>query len=340
MLAATSNLWLSNNQWSSSLATTIAVVLLLNNLQVLFVQAGLPCEKTAHCEAILRPGSECVDGSCTNPYHKGGCLAQVLPDWHKIRVCHSEDPPEAEVLGYCIPPDPDLNYLEIRVAAQNRESAFFQVWIMQIVLSEILGIPVTLESGTAQDQDDFYHPASPLSYGVAYPYDGVRLANDVLDCRLVNKDPDHYQACAHVIPEIWYGQEEHTRALFHDGVIERPDTMGALGYAGEYIPIFTAAADPTLVTYLGLAGEQHRHKLAKTFLRPTTWKDYCEDVSTTNCTVADDYSSSYPPKREEGRYHMEEFYQGYFRATEKNDCKKYPTNCTGHIVVSRIQPSF
>lgn len=98
------------------------------------VDAALSCSSTAQCEETLRVGSECIDGTCTNPYHQRGCLAQRLPDWKRIRVCHSDDPPDAELSGYCRPPDPDLDYMEIRLLTQNWESAFFQSWVIQIIL--------------------------------------------------------------------------------------------------------------------------------------------------------------------------------------------------------------
>lgn len=330
----------------SSHSTSTVCILLLRILLLLLsskkdtnnvVQAALPCSTTAHCESVLRPGSECVDGECTNPYYKGGCLKQRLADkWKKTRVCHSEDPPEARLLGYCIPPDPDFDYLEIRVATQDWESAFFQSWVIQIILSEILGIPVTLESGTAEDIVDFYHPGSPLGYGKSYDYEAIERANDVGDCRLFdkfNKDGE-YQSCAHILPEIWYGQQAKTGKLFDDGIITRPGHMGALGHQGLYVPIFTGAKDPTLLTYLGLAGEENRRKLAETFLRPTKWKDYCEQVSTTNCTDGGDSTATRPPKHEaEGnRFFVEGLFNGYFRATGKNDCDKNPATCTGHVV--------
>lgn len=86
-------------------------------------------------------------------------------------------------------------------------------------------------------------------------------------------------------------------------------------------------------TYFGFAGEENREKLAKTFKRPTTWKDYCTKVSQSNCTIPDDVATRPPAEdgSEDGRYFSSGFYTGHFRATDKNDCAKTP-KCTGHIV--------
>lgn len=107
------------------LRLSLGVLLLLQVPQ--FSQAALPCQTTQQCEETLRPGSECVDNKCTNPYHAGGCLKNRIKGWTKTRVCHSDDPPDAETNGHCIAPDPNFQYEEIRILAQNWESVFFQV---------------------------------------------------------------------------------------------------------------------------------------------------------------------------------------------------------------------
>lgn len=206
-------------------------------------------------------------------------------------------------------------------------------------MTEILGIPVTLESGTSQDKVDFYHPASALGYGASYDYGALRRGNEIGDCRKlkVQKEGEDYQSCAHIMPEVWYGHEPEISALLQEGTIERPGLCGTLGYQGLFIPRFTAEKDTSLLSYLGLVGEENRQKLAGTFLRPTTWLDYCNLVSPHNCTRKDDdpmIAMHYPGPGEENRYHVEGVYQGHFRPTEENDCVKHPNTCTGHVVVS------
>lgn len=316
-------------------SSTLRLLVIISLVPLLLVQGALPCKFTAECESLLRAGSQCIDGTCTNPYHDGGCLAQLLPGWDMIRVCHSEDTYESELLGHCRAPDPDLDYTEIRVLTQNWESGFFQSWIIQIVLSEILGIPVTLESGTSTDKLDFYDTASSLGYGLSYDYPALERANEAQDCRLVDSfdEQGNYQSCAHVLTEVWYGNGEETSQLWEDDVIDRPGLMGALGYQGLFIPRFTAEKDPNLLSHLGLKGEENRRKLADTFHRPTSWRDYCSLVSPSRCAEADRTTQRAPDTDAEGlRYFVEGKYNGYFRRTEKNDCDANPTTCTGELV--------
>jgi hypothetical protein len=85
----------------------------------------VPCNETAECETSFDSGSECHDGVCSSSnLFEQGCLAKMLPGWKKLRVCNSEDPPEAAELGICR--TPGINYGEIRIASQNWEAAMFE----------------------------------------------------------------------------------------------------------------------------------------------------------------------------------------------------------------------
>lgn len=83
---------------------------------------------------------------------------------------------------------------------------------------------------------------------------------------------------------------------------------------------------------VGLAGELNRKKLSERFLRPTSWNDYCTEVSSSNCQV-DDGIASRPPvsQTEEESFFAAGSYTGYFRATDKNNCDLNPHSCTGHF---------
>jgi hypothetical protein len=116
----------------------------------------VPCSTSAHCEETLRPGSQCIEGFCTNPFYHGGCLKSLLPDWEKPRVCNSLDPPEAKELGYCR--DSPFDYAEVRIASTNWESANLGAWILQILLSEILDVPTSLEGGFPDVKTTFIRP--------------------------------------------------------------------------------------------------------------------------------------------------------------------------------------
>ena len=100
------------------------------------------------------------------------------------------------------------------------------------------------------------------------------------------------------------------------------------------IPVtrFSVERDPSLANYFGLGGEANREKLAETFKRPTTWGTYCQNVSTTNCTVADGVAARAPAEDEAGKYFSAGAYTGHFRKTAKNDCCEGQCNCTGHFM--------
>ena len=77
--------------------------------------------------------------------------------YYNARVCNSNDElPEAVEMGYCrLPEFPEYN-MEIRIATGNWDSATMLGWLAQILLSEILGVPSTIESGMYGSSRDFY----------------------------------------------------------------------------------------------------------------------------------------------------------------------------------------
>jgi len=80
-------------------------------------------------------------------------------------------------------------------------------------------------------------------------------------------------------------------------------------------------------------GDDKRQKLAEMFKRPTTWLDYCQEVSTNNCTTPDDVAQRAPADEdEELMYFSYDAYTGHFRITEQGDCELNPTTCTGHFI--------
>lgn len=83
------------------------------------------------------------------------------------------------------------------------------------------------------------------------------------------------------------------------------------------------------------------NRLAHTFKRPLRWTDYCNIVSSDNCTsdfptmegMAVDVTNRAPESPEEGqKYHVDGEYTGYFMATDKNNCTLNPSSCTGHMI--------
>lgn len=79
------------------------------------VAARIRCMSYFDCElATNHDTSECIDGYCTNPYYRGGCMASTDPqnNGHFLRTCNSEDLPDAAQKGYCRPSA--MNYPEGR----------------------------------------------------------------------------------------------------------------------------------------------------------------------------------------------------------------------------------
>lgn len=104
----------------------------------------------------------------SNPYYSG-CLHQRLPGWTKLRVCSTrrqdrDDPQSAIAQGLlCRPPEFDDDYyMEIRIAVGNWASATALGWLTQIILSEIVGVPTSIESNMYGSSRDFYDPQSAI----------------------------------------------------------------------------------------------------------------------------------------------------------------------------------
>ena len=266
-----------------------------------------------------------------NVYSKGGCLYQKVHTNNK-RVCTSEDPPEHAVLGYCIDPsrsntDPSISginpngsggisHMEIRIYGQNWESVFFESWLLQIVLSEMLHVPTSIETGLADVNVDFYNRDNRFEYGFGDDWSCLITGSQIGDCRNIvstndtitttasststsssdtSTTSDSYQSCCHFVPENWNGFTEELKHHEKLGTIEAATGIGTIGEEHWFIPKFTAERDPTLLSYVGLAGDENRPKLASRFQTPLTWYEYCTQISTSNCTIPDDVAQR-PPK--------------------------------------------
>ena len=265
--------------------------------------------------------------SIANPYYSG-CLNQKLKGWSKKRVCARDDPPEA-VGVLCREPSFD-SYLEIRIATGNWNSATALGWLTQIILSEILGVPSSIESGAFGTSRDFYDAQARLDYNRSVSIHPLIKATDLAggDCRsLKTTSSDNYEPCAHFAPEFW----GNPLFAIDEQKVEPPQGIGFLGQEAWFVTQFTADQDPTIVSHHGLQGEKNREKLAATFKRPTTWKDYCEQVSLDNCKTPNEVAQRPPlDENEATRMFMTDEYTGHFRYTDQNNCTLTP-NCTGHI---------
>mmetsp|Transcript_2073 Transcript_2073/g.3676 ORF Transcript_2073/g.3676 Transcript_2073/m.3676 type:complete len:949 (-) Transcript_2073:159-3005(-) len=317
----------------------------------------------------------------SNPYYSG-CLyhyysqqqedENVTQYYVRPRVCNSNDPPSFQdndsnnddnhnqntstsnttlVVG-CRPPE--FPYLEIRVASGNWDSATMLGWLTQIVLSELVGVPSTMESGMYGSSRDFYDVHGAIDYDTGISDQPLITASELPDgdCRSIPKLPgEEYIPCAHFMPEFW-GEPETS---ITDQKVEPAQSTGFLGHETWYVTKFTAHEYPQLVSYHGLQKQENRELLASTFRRPTTWKQYCEEVSVNNCTTPDETALRAPRNEYEAEKMFakvkdivvldddenenEEYYNhkdvivygGHFRYTDKNNCTLWPTNCTGHI---------
>ncbi|KAL3917281.1 MAG: hypothetical protein SGILL_004790, partial [Bacillariaceae sp.] len=206
-------------------------------------------------------------------------------------------------------------------------------WILQIVLSEFLGVPTTIETGVEDAKLNFYDLQMPMSYnGVGYPWHALETSkNNSGDCtNTIQQSP--YVPCAHAILEIWSGFEGTTEKLTQESIIEPRSFIGVVGEEAWWMPKYTAKEDPSLLSWFGLAGEENRQKLAEKFKRPTKWREYCEAVSSDNCARPDNVTSRAPLSMEEGNhYFLEGMYNGHFRYTDDNNCT-LSENCTGHFL--------
>jgi uncharacterized membrane protein YidH (DUF202 family) len=301
------------------------------------------CTSDSDCELLYKPGSKCIDSgtTCSNPF-ASGCLhrfnietygdnetgnddrnhqdGSMMMKKNSIRVCNNDDATN----DYCqVSP---FNYTEIRVHNGNWESSILYSWIIQIFLMEFLQVPVRVGLASDTVASSFYNLDSPMFWSSqAYAFDEIETANR-LDghCELTD------EPCVHVMPEVWIGQEKKWKAALTDGNIDRVDGDGQVGKVSWYVPTFTVKRHPQVASFHGLS--DHREELARIFKRPTTWLDYCEQVSTNNCSLPDDFSERHPMEEERTQYFAEGYYTGHFRNTLQNNCTANPDTCTGHIV--------
>eukprot|EP00581_Thalassiosira_minuscula_P019956 CAMPEP_0183713740 /NCGR_PEP_ID=MMETSP0737-20130205/8494_1 /TAXON_ID=385413 /ORGANISM="Thalassiosira miniscula, Strain CCMP1093" /LENGTH=971 /DNA_ID=CAMNT_0025942567 /DNA_START=126 /DNA_END=3041 /DNA_ORIENTATION=+ len=310
------------------------------------------------CEELLWKGSHCRDGFCTNPF-QAGCLRSMFEseEYEKKygviddvdasfralrrrllstpRVCNSEDGPEAVKQGLCVESEGD--YPEVRIYSQNWESAFVMSWIMQLIYSELLGVPSSIESGEANKTVDFYDEFNRMDYGTANDPAVIQNAHNAEggDCATYKKMENSGQGffpCAHMTMEIW--NPSLWQDVVNSGAAEAIELLGMFGTWGWRITNFSLKKDPSLANHYGLSGKENRKKLAETFKRPMKWANYCNLVSSTNCSV-DDGVAKRPPAddgSEDNLYFLKGLYTGHFRDTEKNDCISNSTTCTGHIL--------
>ena len=202
-------------------------------------EIGNHCQVDADCPETYGKGSTCDPSTkvCTNPLAQG-CLYAHLEGWEGgKRVCNSEDPPNAAQLGICEDASSNpsmLEYMEVRLLGRSWESGNFVNWIYQIVLSEMLGVPSSVESGSYETRLDqnFYQavPSNNIEYGGGWPYtENYKNSVKYTDCAKASRTEENYEPCAHVNAESW-----------GDGLVDRrelesPDNLGILALQSMYV---------------------------------------------------------------------------------------------------------
>ena len=138
-----------------------------------------------------------------NPYDEGSLYSYGLQDIQ--RTCNSEDTDTTKCSSN------DLNYMEIRIHTGDWESITYESWIIQILLSEILHVPTTIDAGLGNVESlNFFHREGEYGYGRYTIYDSLSTAyhsenGDCISIIQSEKQRNPNVTCAHVIPESWRG---------------------------------------------------------------------------------------------------------------------------------------
>lgn len=310
-------------------------------------EAGVSCESDQFCQEVYNTADTvCLSTTkeCSNHFQKGCLQAKGIKGYtDKVRVCTSSEvsatatgaasgDEDEDAIDYC--QAANFPYPEIRIHNADWAASYIIAWIYQIALVEIIGVPasVGLTSETAKSEG-FYSADNTFEYSAeTYPFDALRAANSKIlsgqNCENTN-DP-----CVHILPEVWNGQINQYHALEKEGVIDRTTSNGAVYKPSLMIPKATAQEFPSLGLFYGLQGDQDPRVLAEKFKKPTNWMDYCETVSQNNCSAPDETAARYPAEEEKTSYFLEGSYNGYFLATDKNNCVASDSldDCHGYLV--------
>ena len=115
-----------------------------------------------------------------------------------------------------------------------------------------------------------------------------------------------------------------------------PTANGMLYRHGHFVPEFTVTKNPQFATHYGFIKENNKPKISSSFLKATTWGDYCSKVhSAAYCSSGDDTAVRNPQtKQEEESFFIDGLYNGYFRNTTDSFCDEDNQGCYGHFIDS------
>ena len=173
-----------------------------------------------------------------NKYYMG-CFHAKLG--HKQRVCNSHDDPQVVKDGLLCRKPPIEDYMELRIFCQDWESVLIETWVLQLILSEIMDVPTTVETGFVDSEVNFYDIEGRYDYAYQTQLDifhstyreAMENGHLLGDCRLANKGEGgdgEYQQCAHMVPEICASEEPAVvQEYLYNGIFDTPKGLGALG---------------------------------------------------------------------------------------------------------------
>ena len=198
---------------------TVALLIFHQLLSTQLALAGISCSTDDDCKSkleLLTPGvSVCEEGECTNPFEQG-CLKamgevygkkniRVPAAFDQVRICNSDDDVIPGNKDWCRQPTwaEVLTYDEVRMAPANWESAIFNSWIYQILLTELLEVPATLENGDGKrGAGSFYDRNRNFVYTTSAFEKTIHTTLWEAD-RLDGDCSKSEVPCAHIMPEVW-----------------------------------------------------------------------------------------------------------------------------------------
>ena len=205
----------------------LGVVTALSTHNSYATRYGVSCTTDNDCgesQGLIRGVSVCENGKCTNPFEQG-CLhtmgkkygtksIQVPSAFEEIRICNSDDGLKQGLEKHCRKPTlaDFFQYDEIRIAPSNWESAIFMSWIFQILLTELLEVPATIENGDGKKGvGSFYDRNNGFTF-VDGNYENEIHTTLWESERLQDNCSKTDKPCAHVLPDIWHNNERHSKS--------------------------------------------------------------------------------------------------------------------------------
>ena len=181
---------------------------------------GVSCATDRDCgesQGLVQGTSVCENGKCTNPFEHG-CLNVMSEKYgkknipfpsafEKTRICNSDDDITQTYKKRCRKPTlaDFFLYDEVRIAPGNWNAAIVMAWIFQILLTEVLEVPVTLEHADGKKGvGSFYDRTNGFTF-VDGDYEHT-IYKTLLESDRVNGDCSKAkEPCAHILPDVWEG---------------------------------------------------------------------------------------------------------------------------------------